>query len=155
MGTGARQGASRPMVSAIGGLMFVFQHAALIGLSEHGFEGLYQFTWGIHTELDSDARAPPGGFVDEVDVQRVCKRHVVRMIVRYVCFAQFEPILSALSPALNFRLMSNHCAHGALLCWQSLFKTLESCRRRRTVFSSHPPPAPDDRRDGRNKRSHG
>src|ERR1044071_5413196 len=115
MGTGAREGGSRPMGLTICGPMVVFPHAPLIGLSEHGFDGLYQFTCGIDTELDSDARARPGGFVDEVDVQRVFKRHVVRMIVRYVCFAQFEPILSALSPALNFRLMSNHCAHGALL----------------------------------------
>jgi hypothetical protein len=39
-GTGARPIASRPMFLAIGGLMFVFQNAALIGLREHGFDGL-------------------------------------------------------------------------------------------------------------------
>src|SRR6476619_1679785 len=69
----------------------------------------------LDAELDGDACAWSSRFIHEIDIQRVFERHIVRMIVRYVRFTQFEPILSTLSPTLNLCLMSNHCAHGALL----------------------------------------
>src|SRR6516164_7398576 len=104
--------ALRPMSLANGGLMFVFEHSALVGLGENGFDRLNQFARGLDAELYRYTRSGSGCFVDEIDIERMFERHVVRVIIRYVRLAQFEPILAAFSAALNFRLVSNHCAHA-------------------------------------------
>ena len=48
----------------------VLQHAALVGLGEHGFDGLHELSGRVR-QLDGHARGRPEGLVDEIDVERV------------------------------------------------------------------------------------
>src|SRR5712692_4829927 len=90
----------------------VLQHAALIGLGEHGFDGLHELSRRIHAQLHGHAGTRAEGLVDEVDVERVLERQIVRMVVGDVGLADLEPLRAALPAARELHLVGDHRAHG-------------------------------------------
>src|SRR5262245_22759944 len=73
----------------------ILQHAALVGLGEHGLDGVHELSRRLHAQFHSHAGARAEGLVDEIDVQRVLERQVVRMVVGYIGFADLEPLRAA------------------------------------------------------------
>src|SRR6266850_7973457 len=119
--------------------MSVFEHAALVSLGEHRFDGFYQFSRRLDAKLYRDPRAGSGGFVDEVDIERVFERQVIGMIVGHVGFAQLEPILAIFASPFDLCLVRNHRTHSPA----PLSSVLDSSRRKRATFSNRRRPAPD------------
>src|SRR5207249_2239299 len=89
----------------------VLQHATLVGLGEHGLDRLHELARRIHAELDRHAGARPHRLVDEVDVERVLERQIVRMVVRDVGLADLEPLRPALAAPFELHLVRDHRAH--------------------------------------------
>src|SRR5262249_49717950 len=93
----------------------IFEHAALVGLRQHGLDGLHELARRIDAQLDGHTRARADGLVDEIDVERVLERQIVRMVVRDIGLADLDPVRTALAAPVDLHLVSNHRAHDWLL----------------------------------------
>jgi len=81
-------------------------------LREYRLDGLHELPRRIHAQLHGHAGAGAEGLVDEVDVERVLARQIVRVVVGDVGLANIEPLRAALSATLDLHLVSDHRAHG-------------------------------------------